>query len=139
MIRAAVEGVVDFSQANLLDPRWHKRLYVLLSAMVERDRRAAALARHQRSLAYIAVPNIGRESFTRHHEQEKEAFIEYLSSLFFQKNEQGDRKKAMAARMRDAWAAEFGDLDSPETQKKIDDVAAALRHQRDVADAGRKK
>ena len=130
MVRAQAEGLVDFSQADLLDPRWHTRLALLISELVARDQREISLRHHNRALAYLAVANIKQESFKKFQESEQETLEDYLVSLLGLPQAKGDRKKRMAQKLRDSWAREFGDPTKPETQKKIDKVAEGLRMQR---------
>lgn len=85
---------------------------------------------HRRKLAFIACPMLEPKAISANLEQEAEIADQYLSSLYGGVEKKEDRKSKVADSLRKAWEREFGKIDSPETQKKIQDTAASLRQER---------
>lgn len=133
IVRAALDGVIDFSQADFLDPRWHARLHLLLEELTQQDYREFLKMKAGRELAYISSPFHDENSWAAHTKAEAEYLEDWTDNLFGIKTERGDRRARIAKAHRDAWQQEFGQMNDPETQRKIDETVASLRMQRDQA------
>jgi hypothetical protein len=132
MLRAAVDGVVDYSQANLLDYWWHLRLNLLLNELVDREMLAYLRLSNQRHLAYLGVPGLTEESWKQHREGEHSSYEDYIKILLgvFQEDERSHKERLEQA-MTEAWEREFGDTADPQTQVRIEAAAAQLRLHRE--------
>ena len=126
MIRAAVDGVVDYSKADVTSPVWHRRLNILLRELVEKDKRELLKLSMSHSLSYLAVGNLTEDSWKYHSERAFEAFDDYYRSVYSLPKLEGDRKKRMNEQLQEAWAAEFGDPNDPKTARDIEKVTHGL-------------
>ncbi len=126
MIRAAVDGVVDYSEADVTDPNWHKRLNMLLRELAERDKRELLKLNMTHSLSYLPVKNLKEESWKYHSEKAFDMYDDYYRSIYSMPEVAGDRKQRMAKQLHDAWAVEFGDPNDPEVAKDIEKVTQGL-------------
>lgn len=131
MLRAAVDGVIDYSKASLLDPRWHLRLNLILGEMLDRETLSYLRTSHARHLGYLAAA-IDPESWKKHRDAEKETYSDFVQILLGSfATEDRDHKQTLAQAMTSAWEREFGSTSDPDTQLRIDATAAQLRMQRE--------
>lgn len=128
ILRAYVDGVIDFRDADLLDPYWHKRLLIVLKELVDRERMEILKMVHQRELAKIGIPLLtadGLESSLRLAQETLESYVNILIGSTDQNKK--DRKTKQLKSLKEAWSERFGDLDDPETQEAIKRVVDSLR------------
>jgi hypothetical protein len=132
MVRAAVDGVVDFVSADQQDPRWHTRLGWLLVGMLNRDYKEYCHTMQTRHLL-LATAVSGSEEANSHLESEFEHLGNYLDVLLDRNKDKKAKRRSMARKLSDAWAQEYGDPDDPKVQRNIDAVVAALKDRRNEA------
>ena len=134
-MRAAVEGVIDLSEADLLSPAWHNKLGILMAGMLEQRFEEYNRVMHARALALLTTPGTNVELHARH---EVEYLQEYCQQLLFMDADKAATRRSTAQRLRDAWAREFGDPNDPKTRRNIDAVVNALKSRKQEADKERK-
>jgi hypothetical protein len=80
-VRAAVRGVIDYSQARLLDPDWWRRHYILVKEMERED----DLRLYERVLsqyqALVSNSGLTEESFKKTQDSAHDAFQDILCLL----------------------------------------------------------
>jgi hypothetical protein len=127
MVRAAVDGVVDYSQLDLTDPTWHLRHNLLLREMMSRDEREIDKLDMMQSLSYLSVNGVTEETWKYHSEKAFDMFDNYYRSVYVLPKQEGDREQRVTKQLSEAWSTEFGDLKDPDTLKEIDQVVAGLK------------
>lgn len=130
IVRAAVDGVVDFTKADLRNPLWHRRLSIIVGEMLRRDRLKSLERLHTRLLAYLPTRLGSVQEFNKLAEEETEVINDFLGTLAGRTKPTGSRKVEAAKALRDAWNREFGDSSKADVQQNIDQVAEALRQMR---------
>jgi hypothetical protein len=127
IIRAAVDGIIDYSKADVTNPTWHKRLNIILREIIEKDKRELFKLSMAHSLAYLPVSNITEDSWKYHSEKAFEMYDNYYRSTYSMPKVEGDRKKRMTAQLQSAWSEEFGDLNDPKVKEDIEKVTQGLK------------
>jgi len=128
ILRAHVDGVIDFRETNLLDPNWHKRLLLVLKELVDREKMEILKLIHQRELAKISIPLLTAEGLESSLELAQEALESYVGILVGQGSQDKETRKTQQIKtLESAWAAQFGDPNDPETREAIDRVVSALK------------
>lgn len=116
--QAAFEGLVDFSQARLLDRLWWKRLGIMLDRLEKKNYLALVHLQHTQhcaALNYLA----GKKAFDLHWDQCNSIVSSIRRSYFPWSATEEDSTDELVSRLRDEWAANFGDPDDPETKARI--------------------
>ena len=132
MVRAAVDGVVDFSNADLMDPRWHKRLSLVIDEMDRKDELKFYEALHRRYLTFLLMGSDSVAIIEGNAKKEKQAIDRISDIIFMTEGNERDTQKATAIWARKAWAQAWGDPSDPEVRSNIDAIAAGLRAQREA-------
>ena len=127
MIRSAVDGVIDYSEADALNPVWHKRVNILLREMVEKDDRDILKMGMHRSLSYLAVNGLTEDSWKYHLEKAFDLYDDYYRSTYSLPKTGGDRKQKMNDQLQDSWAEAFGNPKDAKVQDDIDKVVQGLK------------
>jgi hypothetical protein len=137
-VRAAVDGVVDFSQLDLHDPNWHRRLRLIVDEMLRQDRLKSLELLHRRKLAFLQVCTepVARGQLI---ESEAQMVDDYLNVMNGQPASQVNSKIRVAKKLRDSWAIAFGDPKDAKVQASIDATAEMLRQQREATTPRRPK
>ena len=82
----------------------------------------------QRHLAYMAG-GLLPDSWESHRKKEQKSHEEW-TRLWFDLGQAEEQQAELEDALRTGWGIHFGDPDDPETQRKIDETAAALRQRR---------
>lgn len=131
MVRAAVGGFINFSEANPFDRRWYIRRRLLLDAMqteMEADYLRCSFSKH---LAVASSPQaVNGDVFKNSMSRATEVLTKLFEISICETLEPTDQRKDMARALQGAWEQHFGDINDPNVQARIDSVAAALRSQR---------
>ena len=127
IVRAAVDGVIDYSEADTLNPMWHKRVNILLREMIEKDNRDILKIGMQRSLAYLPVSGLTADSWKYHSEKAFDMYDDYYRSVYSLPKTGGDRKQRMAEQLQGAWCEAFGNPKDAEVRDDIDKVVQGLK------------
>lgn len=84
----------------------------------------------QRHLGYMAA-GLLPDSWSNHKKAELKSHDKVIKILF-DLGESEEQNKKLEVRLREAWSSHWGDPSDPETQRKINDTAEALRQRRQV-------
>lgn len=125
-MKAAVDGVIDFSKADIHNPKWYARLKLFLGEMARKEALAVKQAQYDRLARFLACVSPSSSQYNKLVEDELELFSELMHEQYGQP---GQTKTDFVKKLMAAWNNEFGDSSSPEVQKKIDAVAAGLRQE----------
>lgn len=126
MVRAAARGIVDFSEADIDDPVWYRKLRFLLVEMNKEDRRQLKRFDHAASMTAAIVNAIQKRSPVDSMSDGLDTVIEMSNSLWpWLKADK--YRETMAEQLAASWANEFGDMDDPETKKRIEETANAIK------------
>lgn len=136
MVRAAVDGIVNFREMDRFDPRWRLRLDILLSEIAERDRREFMRELHAKFLAYISAGWLSGDGRRQMIQLELDLMQQYADVIFDQNTDQKATVRDLATAGRDAWAESFGDPNDPTVQQAIDQVVASLQRPERHASGG---
>lgn len=132
LVQAAVEGVLDFSQAQPFDPKWHRRVQLTLNALERaNDRKLKELLLRRTELA-VYMGNY--EGDGRKEMADRADTLYYGIEETFYPNEQDARDDAEKSAIRSdisAWEAQFGAMDDEKTKKKLTAFAAAMEKLRE--------
>lgn len=120
-IQAAVEGVVDFSQADPYDKHWYMYRQLVLAGLkkkkeIELSQLDAMTRWRWLVLHKLYGDNLSEETATSLTRPQKLAF----EALYFPEDDA--EEKALKTRVvsdMQAWENQFGSLDDPEVQKKL--------------------
>jgi len=131
-VRAAVRGIIDYSEARLLDPRWWKRTRLLLNAMVREDDflLQRGIFDYHRSLA--SNSGLTEESFKLSQERARDSFHDILGALRPWEGSSAEERKAKEyADLRQAYVEAFGDPSDPEYQAEQEEKLRQWKEQRE--------
>jgi Fe-S oxidoreductase len=125
MVAAAMDGVLDFRDADPLDKRWWFRLRLALdhverADIVKRDR-----LYYDYTLAILSRSDLTDQS-NRQFTKDAEKRIARMAVRWRPWEKPENDQAARVDRMVAAWAAEFGDPRNPETQKAIAETVRML-------------
>lgn len=134
IVRAAVDGVIDFTKVDLRNPLWHKRLGIVIDELLKRDHLEITKLMHNRQLSAMNCTLLDAPQYNKIAEAEAALADQFISALYGGTEKKEDRGKKIASASRDAWERAFGKLDSPEVQKKIHDTALGLKHARQATE-----
>ena len=133
MVEAAARGVVDFRQAKFFDPAWRRRLKYLLGGLQDLNYREELKQDHDYYLSLLSVPTLKPElrgdiikllGDTR--QQLEVSWRPWITP------ENREAAKAQESKkLQTLWERQWGKLDDPDTQRRINATAAALRNQRE--------
>ena len=128
ILRAHVDGVIDFRDTDLLDPSWQKRLLLVLKELVDREKMEILKLIHHRELSKISIPLLTTEGLESSLELAQEALESYVDILVGRGTQDKETRKTQQIKtLESAWASQFGDPNDPETQEAIDRVVSALK------------
>lgn len=131
MLKAAVEGTIDFSTANFHDRLWYLRLDLVLHEMTDRTTLEYLRVSQIRHLTYMTIPNIETKHWEDHRDAEHSTYEDYIRLLLGEyDDDKEDRQTRINRALTSAWANEFGDPDDPQTQLRIEAAAFQLSMQR---------
>jgi hypothetical protein len=131
MVRAAATGAVDFSKAELTNPRWTDRLRLILDELTRNNRIEFLRALHQHYTSFMLVPRLTDESYGKIKEGANSTM-----DLLVEMTYPWDKERAAKTRRDDvkaavgAWEDHYGKLDDPEVQAAIDSTVDAVRKHR---------
>ena len=132
MVRVATRGLVDFTKAKLLDPKWWRYYFVVLDGMVRDDDLYLIDRQRQHHLAMISNGNLTDEGFERHQDRSVQRMYDMLALVRpWEETDEVNRKKAEYAQLKQLWEASFGKMDDPQTQKNIADEVARMQQRSD--------
>lgn len=125
-MQATVQGVIDFSQADFGDPRWWRRVRLLLDGLEKQNEREQLdrVHRHNTALFGAMLESEGFEKV----QQQSVALIDLIDATYFAgvtAEKEAQKHKIIRQRI-DSWEQRHGKLDDPETKKKIENTARAL-------------
>lgn len=130
LVKAAVDGVVDFSHVNLLDSRWHRRLKFLLDEMLRQENIEQLKLLQNRSLAYITCPILEPPTVADFIKGEEKLMDSINAALYGGSEEKENRKSKIADMLRKAWEREYGNLQDGDVQRRIQETADMLKQRR---------
>lgn len=133
MLRAAVNGQLDFSETDLRDTWWVIKAGLILQEVQDQEILQFLKISHDRSLAYISSSMLQADTINHHLKLESELYDDYIHLLMgVEKDKDGKgRQEQIKDAMKKAWTQEFGDPDDPETQAKIDAAVLQLQLSRE--------
>lgn len=124
MQQAYFDKVIDFSKARPLDRNWHTKLRWALQYVEKKNLQQLLLMQHDLHCGAINY-TAGQQIFDKHWKQalNLEATTKRLLFPWQHAEDHSDEYRHLSTQ----WEKQFGRLDDPETQKKIDDAVATLR------------
>lgn len=133
MVQAAALGLVDFSKMEFFNQAWQTRLRLILDGLHTENRRRITEA----SLAYhtglLALSRITQDSSNRVQERCQEDLRELINLLQpWEAKTKEESERDQVKTYRDRWQNRWGDMDSPEIQSKIAEVAEGLARMREL-------
>jgi hypothetical protein len=136
MCQAAAEGVVDFTRGDPRDIHWWINLNIALDHVEGRNADVIRRLHHATTLALLSRTDLNEESTEGLRKHADSLVLEHKKSLFpwVDFDESAGLNRAIDD-MSKAWAAEWGDPNSPETQAKIEATARMLAAQVPTAPA----
>jgi hypothetical protein len=118
-VRAQVRGVIDFHEARLLDPKWWKRVNILLTEL-ERDYDLQMIqAAYRLHLAFLGNGQLTPESFESSQKRAKETFSDIIGVLYPWQGGSVEMRRKENQSLREAYKKLVGDPDDPEFKKII--------------------
>lgn len=127
-MRLAFDGIVDFSQVDFRNAAWSIRLAWFIRELQRREMLKFFQYDQGRHLGYMAA-GLLPESWKTHHKRELHSHDE-LIRILFDLGDSDEQQSKLEGALRNAWAREWGDPADPETKRKIDETAEALRRRR---------
>ncbi len=126
MLDAAVEKVIDFREADPLDPRWNKRMMLLLHGLDRKKRFETEKLYLQFYAAQVANASLTEQSFRKSQQNAKEALYDAVGSLTpWDGRGYADRKKKELAGDRQTYIDAYGaDPADPKFKTWMDDQMA---------------
>lgn len=124
-----MRGLIDFSKADFFNPRWHRRVRLLLQGVsAEADKELFQLI-HQRALGEFGIDRITEESLDSAQDRATDA-MDTLLSLYrpwqFNRKTKEEKEKEEFGGLRKSWQKTFGSLDDPEVQETIARMRRAM-------------
>jgi hypothetical protein len=108
-VAAGVEGVIDYRDADVLNPAWWRRVRVVTQALERRTRAAAHDATFRFYLAQVANSGLTEESFGKVQDKATEAFYDLVGAHRpWEGKTYLDRKRDEATENRQAYIDTFG-------------------------------
>jgi hypothetical protein len=133
MIRAAVDGVVDFSKSRLMDPNWHRHVAMMLGGYYDNLKinfKKYAEERHLKMMMLFPLA-LSEERYKYHSEEEFQAHSDYFDLLFGNTvKPQGQIVATVNDQLKAAWESEWGSMNDPKTIQRVVDTAAAIASRR---------
>lgn len=139
ILEAAVTGAIDFTQADLRDPNWYRRLHLILNKVGDQQTRQYWESVQRQRTGHLIKLSLVRPGMSPDHLEQLRQFIDHpldelRQSLFpwladAQQSSLASRRTAYAE-LSAAWEEEYGKLDDPATQAKIAATVAAMRAQK---------
>lgn len=119
-LRAAVRGVIDFTQARVHDVRWWRRANVLIKAMAAEDDLVAVRAAFDLQRSLVGNSGLTEKSFEGCQKAAKALFGDIVEVLYPWSAKDAEQKKAgEIGGLIDQYKRLVGDPDDPEFQKKL--------------------
>jgi len=130
MLQAAVRGVVDFRQAEPGERRWQQYLDIMLFGLVAEHRKEQRLLQAKYYLAAMQTPQEVEQQ--EHFREQAVAALRGYEDLLYPWAARERRKEETRSveQLTNAWEAEFGRLDDPETQRGVEETVEALKEMR---------
>jgi len=129
MIQAGCEGVIDYSTANLLDPRWWQKLWYVLEYLERQGK--IKLDEYQFDFHRSAFDYQSEQTAADLHWNNAEQAHNRLIASVQPWTESGATSAAeAAAHLRQKWIDKWGDPSSPETKAKVQEIIDYWEEQR---------
>lgn len=128
MVRAAVDGVVDFS-GDFRDKMYVKGIVWRMAELERREWLRLQERLHDRHLAYLGSPHLQPTAAQSVADKEAHALDRIIGSVFGTGHTKTERRAQKAAEFKQAWSRVFGDPDDPVVQARIQATARALLEQ----------
>ena len=122
LVQAAVDGVVDFSQARLRDPAWWTRLRFLLNGLDQKNQRDRLQLHLANVRCLVSTERVASDDWRRQLQHMQELTDKYKATYF--PDLKPVTKEAEAVELRDSWQEHFGNLNDPKVQSAIDKLLA---------------
>ncbi len=136
LVQAAVRGIINFNEADILNPQWVKKVRILIAGM-ERESYAKMYqegARIKIQLAQAITP--ANEQFSNVIKRALELFDKsvgfWLPWVDRSPETLEEEKKSTARRVAKAWEDVWGSLNDPKVIEAIKDTAGAIRAQAEL-------
>jgi hypothetical protein len=121
MVQAAIEGVVDFSQAEVYSTRWHRRLGLLLSGLERQNRRELRQLLFDHAVSIYTSRKLQAEQADEIAQKVSDLYHDIQQTYYPQETEaRVQHEKAMVKQDVRNWETRFGKLNSAEAKEKMD-------------------
>lgn len=117
MVKAAVSGAVDYSQADPLDEHWWLRFWWAIEEVQRQEAIAVLETHHRHEVALLAHGRLADDGFSKTQDRSNE-LVEDITKLhrpWYRKQTMQER----AGQLRQMWVDRFGDPDSDEVKAGI--------------------
>jgi hypothetical protein len=81
IVDAAVEGLVDFRETNLLDNRWWRRLQILANGLARQKEAKSIDAAFRYHLSQVANGSLTEDSFKKSQEQAQDSYHDLIGRI----------------------------------------------------------
>lgn len=123
MVRAAVRGVIDYHEANVLDPAWWRRHRILLNGLAYEDDMRTQDAMLRFHLALVGNSGLTEESFKTAQSNAKDTLYDYLNLLKpWEILSSSAQKQAEVSRLKQAYIRAYGDPSDPQWQAEQEEA-----------------
>jgi hypothetical protein len=117
MVQAAARGLIDFSEADLLDRRWWTKLWWLLDRIQADNVITIRQMEHAQDIAMLDY-TLPEKAFDLHWDRAVSELRDVWDALFPWCKMEDITNKASDQLYR-SWVNKWGDLNDPETLKKV--------------------
>jgi hypothetical protein len=140
-VQAAVDKVLDFSEADSSDPKWNLKLQFCLTALNRRNLRESTLAElHLPLLSMLSMDAlVDPEKRQAHRDRLLDLLLRFRESYSLDPkaiSTTEDRKKTETRKDVAAWESVYGSLKDPETKRKIAALEEGLKKMMEQPEAG---
>lgn len=127
-MRASRQGVVDFRQANVLDPGWWRRVNALVGDLARDDDLEILKAAYEFHLALLSNPQLTEDSWKATKKTAAELFNEIVNiSQPWGARSTEQRRDEEMTRLRDLYVDVIGDPDDPDFRAALQAEVERLR------------
>lgn len=121
MVQASCEGMLDYSKADLLDPKWWTKFWLTLAYLERQTDAKIEEHKFQFNLAVLDY-NTADNAFDTHWRRAEQSRNRLISSIAPWATSGAKSAAESAAEMRNRWIDKWGDPAAPETKAKVQEI-----------------
>jgi hypothetical protein len=131
MLRVAARGLVDFSKIRWFDDIWYRQLSLMMRVVEAEDLfalRGYELQRIQQALDRGTADPAAREKLLDVRDELIDRQFAHFRPWEYQAGHVEAQQRTEAVQLTSAWERQWGNMNDPEVQARIQQVADALLH-----------